>query len=148
MNTYPSTNNDQLVTGSKNNDKYNLRRNKRDYGRHIGKVDGADGFTFVHKDKDTIWSDDIYQHIVLPQLQSKTNSIFVHPAFDKGKEKTDTNTFNKIVDLIFAQMTATKGITLFGQRAVSVLFKKYKQFYDMDIFERVKVDDLYQLAKN
>ena len=58
------------------------------------------------------------------------------------------NRFKKIVDLIFAQMTATKGIKLFGQRAVSALFKEYKQFYDMDVFERVKVDDLPQIAKN
>ena len=45
-------------------------------------------------------------------------------------------------------MTATKGIKVFGQRAVSALFKEYKQFYDMDVFERVKVDDLPQIAKN
>ena len=45
------------------------------------------------------------------------------------------NRFKKIVDLIFAQMTATKGIKVFGQRAVSALFKEYKQFYDMDVFE-------------
>ena len=45
-------------------------------------------------------------------------------------------------------MTATKGIKVFGQRAVSALFKEYKQFYDMDVFERVKVDNLPQIAKN
>ena len=58
------------------------------------------------------------------------------------------NKFKKIVYLIFAQMTATKGIKVFGQRVVSALFKDCKQFYDTDVFERVKVDDLPQIAKS
>ena len=78
------------------------------------------------KDKDTIWSEDIYQHIVLAQLQSKQNNIFEHPTFAKGENNMNDNRFKKIVDLIFAQMTATKGIKVFGKRAVSALFKEYK----------------------
>ena len=118
----------------------------------MGKVDTSDDFAFLQrkskKNEDTIWSEDIYQHIALAQLQSKKIYIFELPTFAKGKVNTDNSKFKKIVDLIFAQMTATKGIKVFGQRAVSTLFKECKQFYDIDVFERVKVDDLPQIAKN
>lgn len=43
LNIYPTTNDVELNTGSTNNERYNLRRKKRDYGKHIGKEDGDDG---------------------------------------------------------------------------------------------------------
>ena len=65
----PTTNNVELTTGPANNERYNLRHNKRDYGKCIGKVDGANDFTFIQgqnkKDKDTIWSGAIHKHIAL-----------------------------------------------------------------------------------
>lgn len=65
----PTTNNVGLPTGPTNNERYNLRHNKRDYGKCIGKVDGANDFTFIQgqnkKDKDTIWFEAIHRHIAL-----------------------------------------------------------------------------------
>ena len=46
-----SDNNGELTTNnSANDDGYNLRRNKRNYGKHIGKVDTANDFAFSTKE--------------------------------------------------------------------------------------------------
>ena len=48
LTTDNSDNNGELTTNnSANDDGYNLRRNKRNYGKHIGKVDTANDFAFL-----------------------------------------------------------------------------------------------------
>ena len=37
---------------------------------------------------------------------------------------------------------------MFGKRAVAALFREYKQFHDMDVFDRVKIDDMSPDRKN
>jgi hypothetical protein len=46
------------------------------------------------------------------------------------------------VDVMFAQMTANKGIKLFGEKAVAAIFKEYNQLNDMMVFGRIDPDEL------
>ena len=45
-------------------------------------------------------------------------------------------------------MSASRGLKMIGERAVTTLFRKYKQFHDMDIFDRVQIDDMSPGLKN
>ena len=40
------------------------------------------------------------------------------------------------------QMSAKRGIKLFGERAVAAIYKKYKQLNDLEVFEGVDFDTL------
>ena len=122
-----------------------MRGNEPDLRRHIGKINdnndyvflglGCKDFTFLQdnikkkckEDKDTTWSEDIYKHIVMTQ--------------DKPKEE-NSNIFKQIVDFMFVQMSASKGLKIFEERVVATLFREYKYFHDMDVFNRVKIDDM------
>ena len=46
------------------------------------------------------------------------------------------------VDVMFTQMTAAKGIKLFGEKAIAVMFKEYNQLNDMTVFGRTDPDKL------
>ena len=68
---------------------YNTRGNERDYRKHIGRINDGNDYTFlglgckdytflqdnikekVKYDKDTTWSEDIYKHVVMAQVQPK-----------------------------------------------------------------------------
>ena len=46
------------------------------------------------------------------------------------------------VNVMFTQMTAAKGIKLFGERAIAAMFKEYNQLNDMGVFGIVNPDSL------
>jgi hypothetical protein len=46
------------------------------------------------------------------------------------------------VNVMFTQMSAAKGIKLFGKRAVAAIFKEYNQLNDMTVFGKVNPDTL------
>ena len=49
---------------------------------------------------------------------------------------------------MFIQMSASKGLKMFGGKAVAALCREYKQYHDMDVFDRVKIDDISPDKKN
>ena len=61
------------------------------------------------KDKDTTWSEDIYKHVVMTQIQPK---------------EENNNRFQQLVDFMFVQMSTSKGLKMFGERAVAALFRE------------------------
>ena len=63
-------------------------------------------------------------------------------------KEENNNRFKQLVDFMFVQMSASKGLKMFGERAVAALFREYKQFHDMDVFDRVKIDDMSPDRKN
>ena len=80
---------------------------------------GCKDYTFLQdnikkkckEDKDTTWSEDIYMHIVMTQVKPK---------------EENSNRFKQIVDIMFIQMSASKGLNFFGGKAVAALFQEYK----------------------
>ena len=46
------------------------------------------------------------------------------------------------VNVLLNQMTATKGLKMFGERAVAAMFKEYKQLDDMGVLGRIDPDSL------
>jgi hypothetical protein len=51
------------------------------------------------------------------------------------------------VNVMFTQMTATKGIKMFGEKAIAVMFKEYNQLNDMTVFGRTDPDALTSSQK-
>ena len=45
-----------------------------------------------------------------------------------------------MVDVTFTQMTTNKGDKLYGEKAVAVIFKEYKQMNERRVFERILSD--------
>ena len=70
---------------------------------------GCKDYTFVQdnikkkckKDKDMTWSEDIYKHDVMTQVQQK---------------EENNNRCKQIVDFMFVQISASKGLKIFGER--------------------------------
>jgi hypothetical protein len=61
----------------------------------------------------------------------------------ESKQASWTNDSYRIaVNVMFTQMTATKGMTLFGEKAVAAMFKEYNQLNDMMVFGRIDPDEL------
>jgi hypothetical protein len=52
------------------------------------------------------------------------------------------------VNVMFAQMTAAKGIKRFGERAVAAMFKEYNQLNDMMVFGHIDPDELTAQQKH
>ena len=77
---------------------------------------GCKDYTFLQdniekkykEDKDTTWSEDIYKHVAMTQVQPK---------------EENNNRFKQIVDFIFVQISASKELKMFGERAVAALFQ-------------------------
>jgi hypothetical protein len=46
------------------------------------------------------------------------------------------------VNVMFTQMTATNGMKIFGEKAVTAMFKEYNQLNDMMVFGRIDPDEL------
>ena len=66
--------------------------------------------TLHNKDTCTIWSEGIFKHISLTQVDSKVNNIFKHIAFTQVNSKANNEKIKQIVDSIFTQIIASKGI--------------------------------------
>jgi hypothetical protein len=63
-------------------------------------------------------------------------------------ERTKNEIFSTSVNLCFNQMTASKGIKLFGERAVAAMFKEYKQLDDLTVFGRLDPESLTHEQKH
>ena len=55
--------------------------------------------------------------------------------------------YSKAVNVLFNQMTAAKGIKLFGETAVAAIFKEYKQLHDLEVMGRIDPDTLTPAMK-
>jgi hypothetical protein len=61
----------------------------------------------------------------------------------KSKQASWTNDcYGIAVDVMFTQMTATKGMKRFGEKAVAAIFKEYNQLNDMMVVGRIDPDEL------
>ena len=52
-----------------------------------------------------------------------------------------------MVDVTFTQMTTNKGDKLYGEKAVAVIFKEYKQMNERRVFERITLSDISNIEK-
>jgi hypothetical protein len=57
-------------------------------------------------------------------------------------EKIRYGLYSTAVGICFNQMTASKGIKLFGPKAIAAMFKEYKQLNDLKVLGRINVDAL------
>jgi hypothetical protein len=62
-------------------------------------------------------------------------------AFSKF-ERVKTQLHSTAVGVCFNQMTASKGIKLYGAKAVAAMFKEYKQLDDLEVLGRLNPDSL------
>ena len=129
-----------------NHPRHNLRKNRKpDFARHIGKINKANDFSFLHnkhkkvswEEKECEWSKDIFkniQDIMLTQMKNGTNHEHDNHEHD--------NDFQEMVNFVFTQMSAYKSMKLFGEEAVAALFKEYTQLHNKKVFEPIKHIDL------
>ena len=59
----------------------------------------------------------------------------------KPKEENN-NKFKQIINFMFVRMFVSKGLKILGKRAVAALFREYKQFHDIDVYDIVQIDDI------
>ena len=64
-----------------------------------------------------------------------------HDAFAQF-EQVKLGLYSTAVGICFNQMTAKKGIELFGEKAVAAMFKEYKQLDDLEVLGRLDPDSL------
>jgi hypothetical protein len=57
-------------------------------------------------------------------------------------ERVKTNLYSTAVGTCFNQMPASKGIKLYGAKAVAAMFKEYKQLDDLEVLGRLNPDSL------
>ena len=60
-------------------------------------------------------------------------------AFSKF-EQIKVGHFSTCVGICFNQMTTSKGIKLYGAKAVTAMFKEYKQLDDLEVLGRINPD--------
>ena len=116
---------------------YNLRRNRNpDYSKHIGKVNEGDDYVFTQ----TIDTSEIKlsaphrlaAHVIFSQITSTPTPLtFIPDKIVKGSP----------------QMSARKGIKLFGDRAVQAIMEEYKQLNMMEVFDRIDPSSLSKEQK-
>ena len=59
----------------------------------------------------------------------------------KPKEENN-NKFKQIINFMFVRMFVSKGLKILEKRAVTALFRECKQFYDIDVYDIVQIDDI------
>jgi len=79
-------------------------------------------------------------HHIMGYLQKSIGPSLVH-------NYNGSDTHRIVVDLMFNQMTASKGIKLFGERAILAVLEEYRQLYNMEVFSRINVDKLTMKQK-
>ena len=110
--------------------RYNLRSARdRNYARHVGKVDNAHDYTFIQKHKPSSW--EVQEKRWSEDIFTQVNQITMAHLTNKHKMK---DAQRLAVDVIFNQMTANKGIKLFGEKAIAAILQEYTQLYNMDVF--------------
>jgi KUP system potassium uptake protein len=78
-----------------------------------------------------------------PSFEGKTYETQFFGVTQKQEEQPSMDECHRIaVNVMFAQMSAAKGIKLFGERAVAAMFKEYNQLHDMSVFGKVDPDTL------
>ena len=84
-----------------------------------------------------------------PDFLNLNNKAFSH--FEKGSQSTherqQRNLFRRTVGICFNQMTAKRGIKLYGEKAIAAMFKEYKQLDDLEVLGRIDPDSLTQDQK-
>ena len=116
---------------------YELRSDRQlDYSKHIGKINDGDDYIFTQ----TINTNEINlssphrlaAHVIFSQMVVQPNQ----PAFTPNKMLKGS-----------PQMSARKGIKLFGERAVQAVMKEYKQLNMMNVFDRINSTSLSKEQK-
>ena len=121
-----------------NRPRYNLRSARgRDFSKHIGRINNANEYTFVQQPKvpdweqqERRWSEDIYSQVHRITMARIT------------KERHTRDAHKLSVQVIFNQMTANRGIQLFGEKVIAEILQEYRQLYNMDVFARVNTNEL------
>ena len=80
------------------------------------------------------------KHIRSQPNNYEPRSYGAFPLLNITLNQVDRN--STAVNVLFNQMTATKGLKMFGERAVAAMFKEYKQLDDMQVFGRARKIDL------
>ena len=79
-----------------------------------------------------------------PEFLNLDNKAFDH--FERGlvsaQERKERNLFRRTVGICFNQMSATRGIKLYGEKAIAAMFKEYKQLDDLEVLGRINPDNL------
>ena len=109
----------------------------RNYARHVGRIDNANDYTFLQKHKTLPW--EVQEKRWSQDIFSQVNRITMAHLTEGHKMK---GAQRLAVDVIFNQMTANKGIKLFGEKAIVAILQEYKQLYNMDVFARVNYSTL------
>ena len=113
--------------------RFNLRSARgRNYARHVRRIDNANNYIFLQKYKTLPW--EVQEKRWSQDIFSQVNRITMAHLTEGHKMK---GAQRLAVDVIFNQMTANKGIKLFGEKAIVAILQEYKQLYNMDIFARV-----------
>ena len=103
-----------------NRPRYNLRSARwRDFSKHIGRINNANDYTFVQQPKvpdweqqERRWSEDIYIQVRRITMARIT------------KERHTRDAHKLAVQVIFNQMTANRGIKLFGEKAIVAILQE------------------------
>jgi hypothetical protein len=67
---------------------------------------------------------------------------------DQRNEVTSADDcYNITVNVVFTQMSATKGIKIYGERALTAMFTEYEQLENLEVFQAVNPDNLTQEDK-